>query len=146
MVIEPLKSDERIDLFEYMINEDKPNGEDNGYWWAGQQISALKYYLDDSIQFILEFEEDDYQGNCYVLFKIKDNYVLWRDYFGSCGGCDALEEENGYEYIKETLSEGNTHQFKSIADVKQFVIEDREGQKWSEWRELPLEIFDNLEN
>jgi hypothetical protein len=137
-----LKSDERKDLFKYMINEDKPNGDQRWGWYAGGQLEALEFYLDeDKVNILATYMEDDYQGECFAILKIDDVYIIWRDSFGSCSGCDALEGENGYEYIKETLSEGNTLQFHSLNDAELYVMEDLNGDKYSEWNSMPLTMF-----
>lgn len=142
---EPLKPPERIDLLDFLINEDKPNGnEDNLFWGAGDQLEALEFYLSKKVKILNNYKEPTYQGECFAIMKIKNNYIIWRDYFGSCPGCDALDGKNGYEYIKNTLSEGNTLQFKSLEDAKQYVIWDRSDENnWEEWKELPLDTFDS---
>lgn len=103
-------------------------------WSAGNQIEALKFYL-GNVEFLWDWQEKDYQGNCYAIFrmqifnynirKLEWIYVIWRDSFGSCSGCDGLDGcnlESGREYIENTLQEGNTKQFKSLDEMQNWLI------------------------
>lgn len=147
--MDSLKADNgRVDLFQYLVNEDKPNGEQTSEygneWYAGSQLEALRYYTDsEHVKILATYREEDYQGKMFAIMKVDDNFVLWRDYFGSCSGCDGLECENGYEYIKQTLSEGNTVQFKSLVDAIAYV-KQRADDRYSEWDELPLDLFEKV--
>lgn len=143
-----LKSNERIDLFKYMKNKNDPNGcgdDKNNCWgWgAGLQLEALEFYLSDKVKILKKYMDDDYQGKCFAILKIEDTYIIWRDSFGSCSGCDGLEGENGYEYIKSTLSEGNTLQFKSLSDARDYVVNDQQdNETWGgDWARMPLDMF-----
>lgn len=98
------------------------------HWGAGGQMAALRYYLpESSVEFVAEWEEQDYQGDVYALLKVTQSserhpvYVIWRDSFGSCSGCDSLEDNDGFEYIKASLAEGNTHQFWSIQEAVDYL-------------------------
>jgi len=108
-----------IDLYEYMTNKDEEH-----YWSAGGQLNALSFYLGEGAEILAEWMEDGWQGECAAIIKFttkgSDVYVLWRDSFGSCAGCDALEDQDGFEYIKSTLSPGNTVQFESLEDLAAF--------------------------
>lgn len=128
---------DRIDLTKYMKNKDKPNGNSHFGWYAGEQLTALKFYLDDKINFLETYMEDEYQGNCFALLKIENTYILWRDSFGSCSGCDALEDENGYDYIKNTLQEGNTRQFATLDEVKEYLMKTEDFF----WKDVYNKIF-----
>ena len=130
-------------LSKFMTNEDQPGGapwtDREGVvhassWGAGSQLGALHHYLDDRAEVIADYQEDDYQGQMWALiqFKITEDltiYVTWSDYFGSCGGCDSLEDENGYDYIKATLAEGNTRQFWTLEDIDDYM----EGVSPEDW-------------
>ena len=137
---------ERIDLTKYLINKDNPNGKGrNDYsscWYAGGQLEALRFYLDKKVKILAEYMEDDYQGECFAILDFEGTIVIWRDSFGSCSGCDGLEDEDGYDYIKLTLQEGNTRQFDSIDEAKEYVniTEDY----W--WKEFPKYLFEDAIN
>lgn len=136
-MVQSLKSDKRIDLFEYMVNKDTPNGP-NRYWCAGDQLEALRYYLKTEVVFLSEYKEDDWQGECFAIFMVEGIFVCWRDWFGSCSGCDALEDEDGYKYIKQTLTEGNTLQFETLDDMEAFMKEEEDYL----WTDMPMGMFD----
>lgn len=119
-------------MTDFMVNEDKPGGQVEGHWrsgWsAGSQLAALRFYLDESkVEIPFDWQEQDYQGECLALLKVNRPgdlipvYVIWRDSFGSCGGCDSLEDNNGYDYIKATLAEGNTRQFWSVQEAVDYL-------------------------
>jgi len=55
--------------------------------------------------------------------------ILWRDGFGSCSGCDSLDGQNGYEYIKDTLREGNTKQFHTYGEMRLWFAIVKQGGK-----------------
>jgi hypothetical protein len=109
--------EERLHLPDFLVEKEREDS-----WYAGQQLDALKYYLPENTVFLWEYQEQDYQGSVYAIFKINGVYVIWRDWFGSCSGCDGLEDNNGYEYIKDTLQEGNTKQFKTLEELKEWFI------------------------
>jgi len=127
----------RIELTEIMVNSERPHPS----WCAGDQLEALRYYTDPKAVVILATHMDsDYQGGCYAVLLVKHHrkvrYVLWRDSFGSCSGCDGLVGQNGYAYVKDTLQEGNTRQFRSIVDLREYV-HTSEDYSWSvEWKTI----------
>jgi len=112
------------ELTKYLINKDKPNGgenEDNSNrWGAGSQLEALRFYFDKKVKILAEFIEDDYSGECGAILQVDGKCFIWRDCFGSCSGCDALEDKNGYEYIKATMT--SVKEFETVGEVKAFLI------------------------
>ncbi|MHB8552811.1 MAG: hypothetical protein ACYDAO_04405 [Thermoplasmataceae archaeon] len=111
--------------FEYaeMIKERE---EPKNMWCAGQNIEALRYYLKPTVNIIREYREHDYQGECYALLKYKEKFILWRASFGSCSGCDALEDRNGYDYIKNTMTEGNCKAFPNIPEMEKWILKNND--------------------
>jgi len=137
---------ERLDLTVYMRSADNPGGKGrNNYstsWYAGSQLDALAFYMDpEKVKILASFMEAGYQGNCYAIMKVEGRIVLWRDSFGSCSGCDSLEDSNGYEYIKDTLQEGNTRQFITLDEAKEY-IKLKHTDYW--WDNFPTELFDKV--
>src|SRR3989304_2369645 len=65
-------------------------------WGAGDQLRALRFYLSESIQILGEYQESDYSGVCFAILSLYrgHKYFIWRDSFGSCSGCDALDGED----------------------------------------------------
>jgi len=132
----------RIDLTKYMINKEKPKGDgefDYG-WCAGDQTKALRYYLSDKVKFIHTHLEGTYQGACYAILHVEDKLILWRDFYGSCSGCDALEGSDGYSYIKDTLQEGNTKQFNTPQEAIDY-LNDEENSGYTFWKDAKLELI-----
>ena len=107
------------DLKRYLINKDKPFGDENSGWYAGGQLEALRYYFDSKVKIIAEYIEDEYQGECCAVLFVDEKYFLWRDSFGSCSGCDALDDENGYEYIEDTLT--SVKEFDNIKGIIEYL-------------------------
>ena len=61
------------------------------------------YPFDEEVKIVCQYMEDSYDGECFAILSLGHHYYLWKDSFGSCLGCDALEHEDGYEYIKDTM-------------------------------------------
>lgn len=114
--------------------EDQPIGEYDYYesyageyrWSAGSQLVALKAFLGDRVEFLFEATTGGYQGDHYAVFRVKDDgrYVLWRDSYGSCSGCDGLDGSSmatAEEHVKASLAEGNTRQFADLAEARDYL-------------------------
>ena len=115
-----------------------------GKWNAGDQVDALKIYLKKEVEVLWEYTQNDYQGDCFALMKYKDQFVLWRDSFGSCSGCDALDGEDlfgGYDYIKKTMTEGNCLRFDNIKDVLVFMLSPDIDYLWEELKDTTLPAY-----
>ena len=140
-LVEPLKPPERVDLFQYLKNLDEI-GEYHKYC----HIDTLKAFLSNDIKLLSSFYEDKWQGECFALLELPNrNYFIWKDSFGSCSGCDALmgsKKKDAYEYIKSTLSEGNTLQFKTVKDVIIYLEQENPRECWP-WG-APSEFIDDL--
>ena len=87
-------------------------------WYAGEQVEALKYYLQATdVEILWDYVEDGWEGDCFAVFRMQNKFFLWRDSFGSCSGCDCLDGstlQEGFEYIQQTLISGNTLEFTSL--------------------------------
>ena len=120
--------------YEEMLNPDRQTTlDDQQFWNAGDQIEALKFYLKSDVEVVWSFKENDYSGSCYALLKYMGQYVLWRDGFGSCSGCDMLDGRDifsGKDYIKSTFTEGNCKRFDTFADVLKFVTNIEDDVFW----------------
>lgn len=106
-------------------------------WYAQDQLTALKYYLRPAVKVLREFKQDTWQGDCFALLEFKETLVLWRDSFGSCSGCDALDgrdQYGGYDYIKSTMVEGNCKRFDSMEEMKEWLLCNRD-YLWSALKE-----------
>jgi len=130
-----------INLKEWLINEHLPDGPNGCGWCAGDQLGALRFYLDEEILFLKEYKEDDYSGDCYALMSVGKTLILWRDGFGSCSGCDSLDGQNGYEYIKDTLREGNIKQFNTYDEMRLWFASLNKGEKYF-WENIPRNFIE----
>ena len=111
------------DLRDCMRNEDKPRGDSEHGWSAGEQLEALAFYLDpDQVDIAATWDEGDYQGSVLAAIRLGRHWWFWHDYYGSCSGCDALENEDGYEYIADTLvPSDDCVEFKRRAALLEFL-------------------------
>jgi hypothetical protein len=100
----------------------KLEGVDNdGNWYAGDQLRALRFYLIDA-EIIAEATTGGYSGDVYAIIFCEDRFWLWRDGFGSCAGCDSLDGNNkemGYEYILATMT--SVKEFDTISDLFNYL-------------------------
>lgn len=158
--IEPISSPYRINLMEdcmifkgfgvdwdfyYEIMDYK----NKKCWYAQEQLEALDFYTNfDGYGIIADGRIGGYQGEYYAIIEHKDFIFLWRDSFGSCSGCDGLDgcdAEQGYRYIKQTLSEGNTLQFWSLEQARCYVKEIK-NDRYNYWQEFPMNMFDKAKD
>ncbi len=102
------------DLKKYLINKDIIKE-----WYAGGQLEALRFYLDKKVLILVEYMENEYQGECSAVLFADDKFFLWRGSFGSCSGCDALEGSNGYEYIEDTMT--SVKEFEDIREIVAYL-------------------------
>lgn len=112
------------------------------YWNAGEQLEALKTFLNDDYKIIASHNDGAHQGDCYAVINSPgfEEIHLWRDSFGSCSGCDGLDGcdwKGAYEYIKATLQEGNTRTFDSLDLAKKYLNETEDF--W--WEKFPKDLL-----
>lgn len=94
---------------------------------------AIRKVLQPEFEFLAEYSQRDWQGADFAFIKFHQVYILWRDYFGSCSGCDfwasGPTEEEIVKWLNATLSEGNTKQFWAIEDAIEYM-EDEQNYGW----------------
>jgi len=91
-------------------------------WYAGGQLGALRHYLGSEAKIVATAEEGSYSGEVFAIIFVDGIYFLWRDSFGSCSGCDALDgldEDKGYDYIINTMT--SVKEFCSIKEVWKYL-------------------------
>jgi hypothetical protein len=71
---------------------------------------------------VVQVDEDDYQGDSWVLYK-KDNMYGYLCFgWGSCSGCDALQSCESYEEIAELIEQlKNSVQWFDCAGMNNFL-------------------------
>lgn len=72
---------------------------------------------DQRVLYYAEF--GSYQGEWIMLAK-SDNYYIYKDWYGSCSGCDALQAEFGYKDNEVPLEEA----LKFAANYEPFLVVD----------------------
>ena len=153
---EPIKAPYRINLMndcmipkEFGYKYDDFDFRNKTEWYAQEQLDALKFYTYfDGYGIVATGRNGGYQGEYYAIIEHKDFIFLWRDWFGSCSGCDGLDglnDKQGYEYIKQTLSEGNTLQFWSLKQAKSYVKEIK-SDRFNYWEDFPMKMFNEAED
>jgi hypothetical protein len=114
---------------------------DAEHWSAGRQLEALRHYLDGAVVVLSEYHDDDYQGDMYAVLTDREHFWLWRDSFGTCSGCDGLQDSNGQEYIAATLAEGNTRRFESLQEAREYLATTEDY--W--WTRFPADLIQDAE-
>jgi hypothetical protein len=131
---------ERWDLTEFMrMPAAKGEYGSDTYWSSGfgGHLGGLRAFTDPARVKILHADGDhDYSGSCYAVLVVQneeeERWVLWRDSYGSCSGCDGLEEtgiQDAHKTIKGTLQEGNTRQFTSAKEAAEY-LKNTEDYLW----------------
>lgn len=91
-------------------------------WSAHEQLEALMFYFDEQVKLFCSEETGDYSGEFIAVLKAEKKFWLWRDSFGSCSGCDALDGntiEQGYNYILDTMT--SVKEFEDIKSLIQYL-------------------------
>jgi hypothetical protein len=75
-------------------------------------------------QEVLIFEMfGSYQGEWVMISKDESNYYIYKDWYGSCSGCDAYESEMDYEDVTREKAEKFAESYKPFAIIpKQTAI------------------------
>lgn len=140
----------KLDLTKYMIEFDNKNSDEDLSW--DYHHEALKEFT-HHIDILGSVEEDDYQGECFALLRTTDQtpiYILWRDSFGSCSGCDRLIDstyKEAYDYIKATLREGNTRQFNSLDEAFNYIKDSEPTDyAWNQGKTLVIKMLEDYKH
>lgn len=70
-------------------------------YYAGGQLELLKDAFD--VEWVVQESDNDYQGEWFGIFKKDGRYHLVNGYFGSCSGCDDLEDSNPVEWLQDNV-------------------------------------------
>lgn len=85
------------------VREVYPDREHGDYFY---DVGDYEPLLDSfGYERLLQCDEDDYQGDSFVLFKNGDQYGYLVFGWGSCSGCDALQACDSYAEIAELQRE-----------------------------------------
>jgi hypothetical protein len=132
---------ERRDLFQFLLPKNKITKIYDIY----DRIDTLETFTDNRFRVWSNEAVGSYEGEHFAIIQLNVFpliWVIWRDFFGSCESCDGFIGEtfdNQYNYIKNTLSEGNTIQFKTLKEAKEWIINPDDK---TSWKGFSLELFD----
>ncbi|MFC1608989.1 hypothetical protein ACFL2R_00735 [Patescibacteria group bacterium] len=96
---------EFVDMMEYVSKSNL-----KGYYYAGGQIELLQDAFD--VEWILLEMDNYYEGEWYAIFKMNEKWHLLNGYFGSCSGCDDLEDEDPLTWLENHVK--NVRAFGSV--------------------------------
>lgn len=107
-----------------------PGHNDNEVWESDYQP-----IIDSFGQVLVQVDEDNYQGDSYIMYKREKEYGFLIFGWGSCSGCDALQQCHTYEEIDELMSQlkNDIKWFDNLEQLKEYVqSKDHEGEYY--WR------------
>lgn len=91
-------------------------------WWDYQPM------LNEFGNILLQKDEQDYQGDSFLIYEKDDKYGYLTFGWGSCSGCDALQGCNSIDEVQELMD-------KLYSDIKWFDSLDalKEYFKETDW-------------
>ena len=107
-------------------------------YYAGGQLEILEDAFE--VEWIVCEMEDDYQGEWWAVFKMVNRIHVMNGYFGSCSGCDDLEDEVPMEWLRDHVK--NVRAFNFVEDAIRWL---RETDDYS-WRDIKDQVVRALEN
>ena len=94
--------------------------EDKGYWYDYQPM------LEEFGEILVQVDEDNYQGDSYLLYKRDNQYGFLIFGWGSCSGCDALQSCDNIDEVQELMNQlySDIKWFDSLEEVKKYLSKD----------------------
>lgn len=91
--------------------------EDKEYWYDYQPM------LEEFGEILVQVDEDNYQGDSYLLYKKDNQYGFLVFGWGSCSGCDALQACNNIDEVQELMDQlyNDIKWFDSLEEVKEYL-------------------------
>ena len=88
-----------------------------GYWWDYQPM------LNEFGKILLQVDEDDYQGDSFLIYKKDNKYGLLIFGWGSCSGCDALQGCTNIDEVQELMNQlyNDIKWFDSLQELKNYI-------------------------
>jgi len=76
---------------------------------------------------IAHWNEEDYQGRVATCIQLPNGgYMIYNDYYGSCGGCDSWEDATDEQILKMCQDLIYSSQiFESLEQVKEFLSQEK---------------------
>ena len=93
---------------------------DKGYWYDYQPM------LEEFGEILVQVDEDNYQGDSYLLYKRDNQYGFLIFGWGSCSGCDALQSCDNINEVQELMNQlySDIKWFDSLEEVKKYLSKD----------------------
>lgn len=93
---------------------------DKGYWYDYQPM------LEEFGEILVQVDEDNYQGDSYLLYKRDNQYGFLIFGWGSCSGCDALQSCDNIDEVQELMDQlySDIKWFDSLEEVKKYLSKD----------------------
>lgn len=93
---------------------------DKGYWYDYQPM------LKEFGEILVQIDEDNYQGDSYLLYKRDNQYGFLIFGWGSCSGCDALQSCDNIDEVQELMDQlfSDIKWFDSLEEVKEYLSKD----------------------
>lgn len=108
-------------------------------WGLGDYMPMLEDFAD----MVIKVDDDDYQGDSFVLYEDNGRYGYLTFGWGSCSGCDALQACETWEEVQE-LYDHLQNSIKWFANGKQalkwFKEHDWEGDWHSDTRDTFVDL------
>ena len=86
----------------------------DGCWYDYQPM------LNEFGDIVIQEDQDDYQGDSFLIYKVDDRYGYLNFGWGSCSGCDALQACNNINEVQKLMDElyDSIQWFDSLAELK----------------------------
>ena len=112
---------------------------DKGYWYDYQPM------LEEFGEILVQVDEDNYQGDTFVVIKSDNKFGYLVFGWGSCSGCDRLQACNTYEEIQELMDSlyNDIKWFESLNSLKEYINDDSIQELKYHYH---TEVFTNFKN
>lgn len=144
----PFLEPPRYNFYEMMLPFD-PN------WDSEDSYHSVEEYLQryTPLEILVVDTTDSYQGREWgvLLFRSPEGpiYILWDRSFGSCESCDSWAAYNSerdfrskWEYVRQTLSGGNSRQFWNFNAMHQWISDAKESDEYYLVSGLPNNLIE----
>lgn len=87
-------------------------------------ISNYTPMLEQFGEILIRVDDNDYQGDSYLIYKKENSYGYLRFGWGSCSGCDALQACNTIQEVQELMDNlyNDIIWFDSLTELKNYFM------------------------
>lgn len=91
-----------------------------GYWDDYQPM------LDEFGEILVQVDDNDYQGDSFLIYRNNSQYGLLTFGWGSCSGCDALQACDNINEVQELMNSlyDSITWFNSLQELKDYISND----------------------